>query len=49
MNENGMEAAAADAALVNPGGEPFHQAQRTIRADHPFLYMLMENNRAWCC
>ena len=45
MNENGMEAAAAESALVTIGGEPFHQAQRTIRADHPFLYMLMEKQQ----
>jgi serpin B len=45
MNENGMEAAAADAGLITIGGEPFLQAQRTIRADHPFLYMLIEKQQ----
>ncbi len=45
MNENGMEAAAPDAALVNIGGGPYAQAQRTIRVDHPFLYMLMEKQQ----
>jgi len=37
MNENGMEAAAANAALEMIGGEPYRQPQRIYRADHPFL------------
>jgi serpin B len=45
MNENGMEAAAANAALEMIGGEPYHQPQRIFRADHPFLYMLMEKQQ----
>ena len=45
MNENGMEAAAANTALEMSGGEPYHQPQRIFRADHPFLYMLMEKQQ----
>ncbi len=42
VNENGIEAAAATAAIVGMTGEPF--APLTIRADHPFLMLLTEKS-----
>ncbi len=44
VNETGVEAAAATAALVAEGSAPF--APLTIRADHPFLLLLTDKTTA---